>query len=75
MSIRNETIIINYRKVTNSNTSRLEAHAGFFRLVMTDLIFDPYVLWPFDIKVISQVRTPNYTVCRSILGAGTAFRI
>ena len=30
-------------KVTSSNTSRLEAHAGFFRLLMKG-IFDPYVL-------------------------------
>jgi len=29
--------------------SRLEAHAGFFRL-LTKGIFDPYVLWPFDKK-------------------------
>ena len=37
----------NYCKVTSSNTSRLEAHAGFFRLLLKR-IFDPYVLWPFD---------------------------
>ena len=30
-----------YRKVASSNTSRLEAHAGFFRLLMKG-IFDPY---------------------------------
>ena len=30
--------------------SHLEAHAGFFRLLMKG-IFDPYVLWPFDKKV------------------------
>ena len=29
--------------VTSSNTSRLDAHAGFFRLFMKG-IFDPYVL-------------------------------
>ena len=40
-----------YLKVTSSNTSRLEAHAGFFRLLMKG-IFDPYVMWPFD-KLIS----------------------
>ena len=34
---------IKYRKVASSNTSRLEAHAGFFRLFMKR-IFDPYVL-------------------------------
>ena len=31
-----------YRKVMSSNTSRLEAHKGFFRLLMKG-IFDPYV--------------------------------
>ena len=35
--------MITYRKVVNSNTSRLEAHAGFFRLLRKG-IFDPYVL-------------------------------
>ena len=32
-----------YHKVTSSNTSRLEAHTGFFKLLMKG-IFDPYVL-------------------------------
>ena len=32
-----------YRKVASSNTSRLEAHESFFRLLMKG-IFDPYVL-------------------------------
>ena len=32
-----------YCKVASFNTSRLEAHAGFFRLLMKG-IFDPYVL-------------------------------
>ena len=36
-----------YLKVTSSNTSCLEAHAGFFRFLMKG-IFDPYVLWPFN---------------------------
>ena len=36
-------IEIKYPKVTSSNTSRLEAHAGFFRLLMKG-IFDPYLL-------------------------------
>ena len=31
-----------YRKVASANTSRLEAHAGFFRLLMKE-IFDAYV--------------------------------
>ena len=34
--------LIIYRKVASSNTSRLEAHAGFFGLLMKG-IFDPYV--------------------------------
>ena len=41
-----------YCKVASSNKSRLEAHAGFFRLPMKG-IFDPYVLWPFSKKLIS----------------------
>ena len=32
-----------YRKIVSFNTSRLEAHAGFFRLLMKG-IFNPYVL-------------------------------
>ena len=31
------------RKVAGSNTSRLKAHAGFFKLLIKR-IFDPYVL-------------------------------
>ena len=31
---------MNYRKVVSSNTSRLEVHAGFFRLLM-EVILDP----------------------------------
>ena len=34
---------VTYHKVASSNTSRLEAHAGIFRLLMKG-IFDPYVL-------------------------------
>ena len=41
-----------YHKVVSSSTLRLEAHAGFFRLVIKG-IFDPYVLLPFDKKLIS----------------------
>ena len=36
-------LVERYRKVVSSNTSRLEAHAGFFRLLMKE-IFDPNVL-------------------------------
>ena len=36
-------ISIEYRIVESSNSSCLEAHAGFFRLLMKG-IFDPYVL-------------------------------
>ena len=42
--------------VASFYTSRLEAHAGFFSLLMKG-IFDPSVLWPFDKKLISQLRT------------------
>ena len=42
----------NYRKVASSNTSCLEGHAGFFKLLMKG-IFDPYVLSSFDKKLIS----------------------
>ena len=35
--------VSNYSKVASSNMSRLEAHAGYFRLLMKG-IFDPYVL-------------------------------
>ena len=40
-----------YRKIASSNKSGLEAHVGFFRLLMK-AIFDSYVLWPFDKKLI-----------------------
>ena len=33
---------VNYHKVASSNMSCLEAHAGFFRLLMKG-IFDPFV--------------------------------
>ena len=36
-------IIYTYRKVASSNTCCLEAHAGFYRLLMKGF-FDPYVL-------------------------------
>ena len=36
-------VILNYRKVASSNTSRFEAHAGLFRLLMKGT-FDAYVL-------------------------------
>ena len=48
---KNHEALINYHKVASSNTSRLEAHAGFFKLLMKG-IFDPYVLCPFDKKMI-----------------------
>jgi hypothetical protein len=40
--ILNEHSYFYYRKVTSSNTSRLEAHAGFFKLM--NGIINPYVL-------------------------------
>ena len=48
-----------YRKVASSNTSRLEAHAGFFRLFMKG-IFDPYIctvtFWQKVYLLISNAR-------------------
>ena len=48
---------------------RLEAHAGFFTLLMEG-IFDPYMLYPFDKKQISElvtcVRTRDHMVCIAI---------
>ena len=41
-----------YHKVASPNTSCLEAHAGFFRLLVKG-IFNPYVPCPFDKKLIS----------------------
>ena len=62
-----------YRKVASSNTSRLEAHAGFFRLLMKG-IFDAYVLWPFGKKLIFElvmcVSTRDSTVV--VLGSNGA---
>ena len=40
-----------YCKVVSSKMSGLEAYAGFFRLLMKG-IFDPYVLCPFDKKLV-----------------------
>ena len=61
---------LSYLKVASSNTSRLEAHAGFFRLLMKG-IFDPYLLRPFDKKLISQlvtrIRTHDYMVQGSLV--------
>ena len=53
MFLLNQVILENaYRKIACSKTSRLEGHAGFFRLLRKG-IFDPYVMWPFDKKLIS----------------------
>ena len=46
--IKNQWI---FRKIASSNTSRLDADECFFRLLMMG-IFYPYVLWPFDKKLI-----------------------
>ena len=40
-----------YRKLASSNLSHLEAHAGFFRLLMKE-IFNPYILLPIDKQLI-----------------------
>ena len=51
MYSKNSIISFDYRKVPSFNMSHLEAHAGFFRLLMKE-ISDPYVLLPFDKKLI-----------------------
>ena len=42
----------NYRKVTSTSLSRLEAHAGFFRLSMKGKFY-VYLLWTSEEKLIS----------------------
>jgi hypothetical protein len=54
LKINHFIIQTNKPKVASSNKSCLEAHAGFFRLLMKR-IFDPYVLWPFEKKKISKL--------------------
>ena len=65
-----QSSIYRYRKVVSSNTSCLEAHADFFRLLMKG-IFDPYVLQPFDekyiFKLLTHVKTRDYKVCNVLL--------
>ena len=43
--------LVYYHKIASSNTSRLEANVAFFRWLMKGL-FGPYVLRPFDKKLI-----------------------
>ena len=51
-STAGKVIDTKYRKVANSNTSRLEAaHVGFFRLLIEGM-FDPYVMGPLNKKLI-----------------------
>ena len=45
---------MNYRKVASSNMSRLEEHAAIYRLLIKG-IFDAYVLWLFDKKLIFEL--------------------
>ena len=53
--------VLEYRKIASFNTSRLEAHVGFFRLLMKG-IFGPYVLGPFDFLISNAV---NFTIFAS----------
>ena len=46
-----QLICTKYRKIASSNTSRLEAHAGFFIAYEGD--FWSLCMWPFDKKFIS----------------------
>ena len=59
-----------YRIVASTSPSRIEAHAGFFGSLMKG-IFDPYVLCPFDkkliFKLVTHVSTRDFTVAISML--------
>ena len=57
LSNQNETESI-YHIVANSDTSRLEAHAGIYRLLMKG-IFDAYVLLPFEKKIDFYISNTN----------------
>ena len=54
----------------SSDTSRLEAHDGFFRLLMKGIL-GPYVLWPLDKKlilwIVTRVSARDYTVFEKYL--------
>ena len=54
-----------YRKIVSSNMSHLEAHVGFFRLLMKGF-FGPYVLYPFEksgfFLLVMRILTRNYKV-------------
>ena len=51
-TVKISSIFVAFLENMNFNTSHLEAHTGFFRLLIKG-IFNPYVLWPFDKKLIS----------------------
>jgi len=66
--IRTDLILkyqIKYRIVASRSTSRLVTCLGLFRLLMKG-IFGPYVLWPFDKKlifwIVTRVSARDYTV-------------
>ena len=50
---------------------RLKAHAGFFKL-MKEILY-PYVLWPFDKKLISWLVTHFSTCCSTKQTPGENF--
>ena len=54
-----------YRIVASTSLSCFEAHTGLFRLLMKG-IFYPYVLWPFDKMLISElvlrISIRNFTI-------------
>ena len=51
-----------YCKVASFNTSRLEVHAGFFRLLMMEMVFRFLCAVTFWQKVDLLIRTPDYTI-------------
>ena len=59
-----------YRIVASRSTSRLVTCLGLFRLLMKG-IFSPYVLWPFDKKlifwIVTRVSARDYTVVTDLI--------
>ena len=65
LEISNFYGLLEYCIVASASLFRFEAHTGLFRLLMKG-IFDPYVLWPFDKKLIfylvTRISTRRFTV-------------
>jgi hypothetical protein len=75
MKVEKVLDFVKYHKVESSNTSHLEAHAGIYRLLMKG-IFNAYVLWPIDKKLIfelvTHVNTRDFTLRKNHKGLNIA---